>query len=106
MSYQLVPTYLTDKQEWLRKLTEVVNSLRDGKINSVGSVTLTANDTTTTVADSRAGGDSKIVFTATTSNAAGAVGGMYVSAKAKGSFTITHANTAATDKDFDYVLFS
>lgn len=87
-----------------RDVFEVVNSLRDGKVNSTGSVTLTASSATTTVADLRAGQDSVILFMPTTANAAAAVGGLYVSARGKQSFTLTHANNAQTDRTFAYVV--
>ena len=87
-----------------RDVYEVVNSLRDGKVNSTGSVTLTASATTTTVTDLRAGQDSVILFMPTTANAAAAAGGMYVSTRGKQSFTLTHANNAQTDRTFAYVV--
>lgn len=87
-----------------RDVFEVVNSLRDGKVNSTGSVTLTASSATTTVSDLRAGQDSVILFMPTTANAAAAVGGLYVSARGKQSFTLTHANNAQTDRTFAYVV--
>lgn len=87
-----------------RDVFEVVNSLRDGKVNSTGSVTLTASSATTTVADLRVGQDSVILFMPTTANAAAAVGGMYVSARGKQTFTLTHANNAQTDRAFAYVV--
>lgn len=87
-----------------RDVFEVVNSLRDGKVNSTGSVTLAANAATTTVADLRAGQDSVILFMPITANAAAAAGGMHVSTRAKQSFTITHANNAQTDRTFGYVV--
>lgn len=87
-----------------REVFEVVNSLRDGKINSTASVTLTANAATTVVTDLRAGPDSVILFMPTTSNAATALAGLYVSTRGKQTFTLAHANNAQTDRTFAYVV--
>lgn len=87
-----------------RDVYEIVNSLRDGKVNSTGSVTLTASSATTTVSDLRAGQDSVILFMPTTANAAAAIGGLYVSSRGKQTFTLTHANNAQTDRTFSYAV--
>lgn len=87
-----------------RDLYEIVNSVRDGKLNSTGTFTLVANAATTTVADLRAGPDSVILWMATTANAAAAAGGLYVSSRGKQTFTLTHANNAQTDRTFSYVV--
>lgn len=101
--YPLAPTYWADTEEGLRKLAEVINSVRDGKINSVGSVTLTANSTTTTLTDERINPNSKIGLTASSSTAAAATG-LYVTAS-DGTATINHNSTADTDRSFSYVIF-
>ena len=72
--------------------------------SNVGSVTLTASSATTTVSDLRAGQDSVILFMPRTANAAAAIGGLYVSARGKQTFTLTHANNAQTDRTFSYVV--
>lgn len=89
-----------------RQTAQAVNLLIDGKFNSTGSVTLTASATTTAVTDYRAGPGSVIVFTPTTANAAAEQGGgtMYLSARSKEGFTITHANNAQTDRTFIYIV--
>lgn len=89
---------------WFQSIYRVVLNLTNGKMNATGSVTLTASVATTTLTDARIGGSSVILFSPTTANAAGALGGLYVSAKAKGSATLTHASTATTDRTFDYVV--
>jgi hypothetical protein len=38
-----------------------------------------------------------------TANAAAALASTYVTATAPGTFTLTHANTASTDRTFGYV---
>jgi hypothetical protein len=44
-----------------------------------------------------------ILLSPTTANAAAALATTYVSAVTQGSFTLTHANNAQTDKTFGYV---
>ena len=77
-----------------------------GKLNVVGSVTLTANAATTTYNDSRIGGESWIGFMPTTANAAAEIGGgtLYVTARADGSCTLNHANNAQADRSFDTLI--
>lgn len=89
-----------------RQIAFAVNLLTDGKFNSTGSVTLTASAASTAVTDYRAGPDSVILFTPTTANAAAEQGGgtMYLSARAKQGFTITHANNSQTDRTFLYIV--
>ena len=89
-----------------RETANVVNLLVGGKINAAGEVTLGASAASTTVTDYRVGSESVIVFTPTTANAAAEQGGgtMYLSARAKQSFTITHANNSQTDRTFIYIV--
>lgn len=89
-----------------RQTAQAVNLLIDGKFNSTGTVTLTASAASTSVTDYRAGPDSVIVFTPTTANAAAEQGGgtMYLSARAKQGFTLTHANNSQTDRTFLYIV--
>lgn len=92
-------------REWLRKTSEVANGVLNGKINATGSVTLTASSATTTLTDRRIGASSVILFMPTTSNAAGALSGLYVTARIEGQATLNHANNAQTDKTFSYAIF-
>lgn len=96
---------------WLRKLWEIVNSLRDGKINATGTVTLTANAAATTVTDYRVTAESYIGLEATTDNAAreragtlAGSNGLYISNRTKHQFTIGHTNHASEDRTFIYVV--
>ena len=104
--YPLPPIDWHDEKEHRRKLAESIGGLLDGKVNSVGDVTLTANQATTTLSDRRIGPDSFIHFMPTTANAAAEVGagGFYVSARAQYSATLTHANNAQADRTFRYVV--
>jgi hypothetical protein len=87
-----------------RRIAVAVNGIIDGRTDSYGSFTLTANTATTVVSEARVNAFSTICLTPTTANAAAELGagGMYVSAKATGSFTLTHANNAQSDRTFDY----
>ena len=75
-----------------------------GKLNCSGTVTLTAGATSTTLTDTRIGGSSVILFCPTTATAATATANLRVTAKADGSATLTHSNTADVDKTFDYAV--
>ena len=74
-----------------------------GKLNNVGTATLTANVTTTTLTDLRIGPNSMIAFMATTANAK-TEGEPWVSARSNGSCTLNHASAATTDRTFDYTI--
>lgn len=103
MSLPLVPIDGLDERTHTLLLAQTLNKVIGGRANNVGTLTLTANAATTTVSDNQFESSMVPVLIATTANAAGAVGGLYVSARAKGSFTLTHANTATTDRTFLYV---
>jgi hypothetical protein len=84
------------------RLAQAIRELFAGRSNAVGEVTLTESDTTTTVAAVNCGLDSKIFLFPTTADAATewAAGSLYISAVARGEFTITHANDASTTRTF------
>ena len=85
----------------LRQVAAVVNRSLGGKLNCTGSVTLRASQATTTVTDARASSVSHITLTALTANAA-AIALPYPSTRSNGSFVLTHASNANTDKTFSY----
>lgn len=88
-----------------REISEVVNNIMNGKTNNTGTVTLAvASATTTTINDERIGYDSIITFMPTTANAASALTNLYVSAKTKGSATLTHSANVAADKTYSYII--
>ncbi len=88
-----------------RETSEVVNNILAGKLNATASITITNSATSTVVTDYRVGSESVILFMPTTSAGATelASGSMYVSARSKNSFTITHTNDTTT-RSFDYVV--
>lgn len=90
-------------REFLKHLVGIVNNIMRGKTNNRGEVTLTASATSTTVTDPNVGASSTIVLSPLTANAAGALSTTYITA-GNGSFEITHANNAQTDRDFRYVV--
>lgn len=103
MSIQKVPLRgMTDEVRALRH-AESINGLIDGKSAVTGSVTLTANATSTVVSDNKFESAMVPVFVPLTANAAAALATTYVSARAQGSFTLTHANNAQTDRTLAYV---
>lgn len=92
-----------------RDVAVAVNSALAGKINSVFSVTLTANAATTTVNDPRVGANTVILLFPQTAHAATEIGNgtLYIAPSGytlKTSFVITHANNAQTDRIFSAVI--
>ena len=90
----------------LKKIVLAVQQLAAGRSNAVGTVTLATGLGTTVVADKNCAAGSTPLLTPTTANAATEVGNgtIYISAVANGSFTITHANSAATGRTFLYAI--
>lgn len=88
-----------------RAVARTVNRILEGKINSVGTVTLSTGTTTTLVADFRAHANSKVLFQPTTANAASewASGAMWATCSAN-QIDITHSSATETDLSFGYVL--
>jgi hypothetical protein len=102
------PEYYPDHPNLLRQMIRVGKGVMQGKTNNTGTFTLTANSATTTLtfAAGRVGADTVILWQPTTSNAAGALSGLYESARsvANSTITLTHANNAQNDKTFKYIL--
>lgn len=93
---------ITPSERDIGRIASVVYGHHTGRMNVVGSVTLTAGATTTTVTDLRIGGASVLLLTPRSATAA--IAPVYVSAKGKGTATLTHDNTADTDRTFDVVI--
>ena len=91
-----------------REVSQVVNNILDGKLNSTGSFTCTASATSTTVSDFRAGLTSVILLMPTTANAAAEQGNgtIFVSTRNKQSFVVTHANNTQVDRAFEYIIIA
>jgi len=107
VSRRVVPLVHGDEVEHRRLLAQSQNEMLFGRMNNVGTVTLTANQATTVVTDKKVGGASKIFLTPTSASAATewGAGSIYISAVGDGSFTITHVNSATADRTFDYAIF-
>lgn len=80
-----------------REVSEVVNNLVEGKINSTGAFQLTASSTTTVINDLRVNPSSVILWTPQSSNAAQELTHLYLSSIGKQTFTITHRSNSHTD---------
>lgn len=106
LAAQGVPLTWPDVADHLFKLATALNKVLDGKINSIGTVTLTANAATTTLSDPRIGRNTILVLIPTTANAAAALGTTYQTYPnaATEAAVLNHANNAQTDKTFAYVL--
>jgi len=85
-----------------------LQQLGAGRSNAVGAVTLTANAATTTVTDMNCAAASAILLMPTTANASAehGAGTVYIATATilNGSFVITHANNAQTDRIFRYAI--
>ena len=89
--------------EWFKVLAQAINNLNNGRSSNVGTFTLTANVASTVVSDNLFESNQVVIWSPTTANAAAALATTYVSARAKGSFTLTHTNDAQVDRTFLYV---
>lgn len=102
--YLGVKTFDEDEARHRRELANVLNNVLQGKLNNTGTMTLTANAASTTLTDPRIGANSTVLVMATTSNAAGALSGLYFDTFGDGSCVAHHANDAQTDKTFRYAV--
>ena len=100
--FPTVPLSIPDTGQHLRLVSTSLNNTIDGKLNSTGSLTLTASATTTTLTDARISGNSVILFMPTTANARTALNTLHVSARASGSATLTHASSGNTAQTLSY----
>ena len=100
-----------DVSSLVRHMADVARGVRllfQGKTNNTGSITLTANASTTTLTDPRLTVDSVLAFDPLTANAAAelAAGTFYTLAANRNNltWTLTHTNAASTDRTFRYVV--
>lgn len=87
------------------RLVNAIRQLMQGRSNAAGTATLAAGATVTTVTAPNCAPTAQVFLFPRTAHAAAelAGGACYVSAVLNGSFTITHANNAQTDRTFGYV---
>jgi hypothetical protein len=93
----------------LKKIVLAIQQLAAGRSNAVGTVTLTASAATTTVTDANCASGSVILLMPTTANASAetGAGAIYIATAtiSNGSFVITHANNAQTDRTYRYAVY-
>jgi hypothetical protein len=89
------------------KIVRAIRELFEGRSNAVGTVTLAAGATSTTVTAMNCGAGSTPLLVPTTANAAAEIGNgtLYVGTVANGSFIITHADSDQTDRTFRFAAF-
>ena len=90
--------------KFIRFLNKQLEGILNGRTRNQGSVTLTQSATTTVVNDPLFESHQTPVFTPLTATAAAEFGSLYVSSRGNGTFTITHSNTADTDKTLEYIF--
>lgn len=90
----------------LKAFWRAIVGLASGRSNGVGTITLAASATTTTVSDENVAAGSVIKLSPATANAAAALGTTYVplATVLNGSFVIQHANNSQTDRTFGYAI--
>ena len=84
-----------------RQISEVVNNILEGKINSTGEFTISAHTTQLTITDRRASVNSIILFTPIGSD--GSHNHPWVQTRNNGSFVVGSKNDGH-DHDFGYVI--
>lgn len=84
-----------------RQISEVVNNIMEGKINSTGEFTIASSTTTTTVNDRRASVNSIILLIGLNSKYWDVE--PYISSRANGSFTVGHKSHGHA-ADIGYVI--
>jgi hypothetical protein len=94
---------VSTREKDLAKFALAIQQLAAGRTNATGTVTLTANATTSTQTPINCAAGSCVFLFPTTANAATALATTYISAVANKSFTITHANNTQIDRTFFYV---
>jgi hypothetical protein len=99
-----VPLSIPDTGQHLRLVSTSLNNTINGKLNSTGTITLTASATSTTLTDARISGNSVILFMPTTANGRTALNNLFVSARSNGSATLTHASSSNNDQNLSYCV--
>ena len=104
-SYPGVDANSADESKHRQQMARVITNLNGGKLNAVADITLNASATSTILTDSRIGPASHITLEPVTSDALKAKqAGLFVSARVKGSCTISHASASATDQTFTMLI--
>lgn len=98
----MTATVLRRDEQDLLKIVSAIQELTQGRSNATGSFTITASATSTVVAAPNCAAGSVVLISPRTANAAAALATTYMAAS-NGSFTVTHANNAQTDRTFGFV---
>ena len=99
---QLLRTTPPYDEPW--KVATLVNRILGGRLNSVGTVTLTQNGTTTLLSDNNYRLGSRVLLVPTTADAA-SVTGLYIPhSSTAGQATIHHSAVNQPDLTFDYFI--
>jgi hypothetical protein len=92
------------------KQATLINKLVGGRINSVGTVTLTNGGTQTLLSDNHIQGTSLLFFQARTANAAAVAASLWYDAGSipagGGTVTLNHASSAHGDLSFGYLVLT
>lgn len=96
--------WMSGFMSWLFTFVVLVNSIRQGKLNATGNLTLTAGVTQTTITDARLTANSFIWLMPTTANAALALSLIYFTSRDNGSVVVNHGNDVATDRTYVYLI--
>ena len=91
-------------KKFIRLLFDQISQINQGKTANTGTVTLTASQATTVLDHPGFDSGMGVFFSPLTANAAAEMDGMYISARTKDQFTITHANNAEADRNFVYIV--
>jgi hypothetical protein len=84
----------------------LINLLANGRLNTVGNVTLTQNGTSTTLKDNNIRLGSRVFFTPTTAHAAQVAGLWYAPCTTAGQLALGHSAVNQADLNFDYVILT
>lgn len=105
------PSSLTDIKSlviWARSLYDATKAWRNGKFDCTTTLTLTADEASSTLTDFRLSPQSAVIFDPQTANAATELYGATMYAKTAdrgdGSWKITHANNANADRTFTVLI--
>lgn len=102
------PLYWAEPVKHRYLIAQSIHQILDGKLNGVGSFTLTVNAATTVVKDRRVGVNSMILESPTTENAGGEVGIYYTNIGTETddipSFTVNHGVDSRADRTFKYII--
>ena len=98
-----VPTFTDNQDEQNRLTSNAINNILDGKINSTGTFTTEGTKVLSTIIDARCGGNSVILWSPITADAAGELTHIWLAETRNGEFDIGHRNHTA-DVHFKYVI--